>query len=383
MLVSPYTIAFPDHYEMEGLRTVHQQWVNLADTSSSMHRLYQSPLWWNDLRASKQDGELLAGLVRDRNGRLIGVAPLQLHTHFLTFEVAARPLWKTPVRSVSLLGSQPLLPEDDNAYAELFRAIWETFPNCDGIYMDSLPTDSFCWRFLGRSAEIQKHSIVHLSDGLRPHHVIDLPDSFPQYVSQFSPHGQRILRQRVRQLRERAGGRLDLVRVETDGDAAVFLDAAKRVARNSWQHRRIGPRLVDRPDQRERLIAHAASGLLRCYLLRCAKTPCAYLVGYQFGDVFHAVETCYDQAFSKSSPGTVLLYLMIEDLITRSPARTLDFGVGDSAHKRRFANRQSEDAAVWVFRKTLVNRLRIGSHTAFHLAVRGARAMLRRGALAR
>ena len=108
----------------------------------------------------------------------------------------------------------------------------------------------------------------------------------------------------------------------------------------------------------------------RCYLLQAADKPCAFLVGYQYGDVFQSAELGFDANLSRFSPGTVLMYLLIEDLHKHRPVRLLNFGVGDATYKMRFGNISSTDRSLLLMRKSIRNRLITSGHKALDDSVR-------------
>ena len=118
--------------------------------------------------------------------------------------------------------------------------------------------------------------------------------------------------------------------------------------------------------------------MLRSYLLRCGERPCAFVLGYQHGDVYHYAEIGYDRDFTNFSPGMVLYYLLVRDLFAHRPPSTLNFGRGDADYKQRFGNVQREDVSIFLMRKTHRNRLRVGSHSAFRSFVSAARRAVRR-----
>jgi CelD/BcsL family acetyltransferase involved in cellulose biosynthesis len=113
----------------------------------------------------------------------------------------------------------------------------------------------------------------------------------------------------------------------------------------------------------------ARRGLLRSYVLYGANAPCALVLGYQFGDVFHYAEIAYDQTFGRFSPGTALLYLLIEDLTGHRSPRLVNFGIGDAGYKREFSNIHAEDASVLLLPKNAANAVRRRCHGAFRSLV--------------
>lgn len=117
----------------------------------------------------------------------------------------------------------------------------------------------------------------------------------------------------------------------------------------------------------------ASRGLLRSYLLRCNGKSIAYVFGYQYERVYHYVEIGYDPAVAEWSPGSVLLYLLVKDLIEGGGIGTLYFGFGESFYKKCFGNSTFPSTTVWLLRKTLSNRLHSFNHAAFRRGLAVAR----------
>ena len=72
----------------------------------------------------------------------------------------------------------------------------------------------------------------------------------------------------------------------------------------------------------------AERGLLRCYVLTAGDRTCGICVGYQGRDTLHHIQTGYEPSFAKYSPGTVLHYLLYEDVILSRPPKRDSFGYG-------------------------------------------------------
>lgn len=180
-------------------------------------------------------------------------------------------------------------------------------------------------------------------------------------------------------LREHGGGRLSMRRIEQSRDVPFFVDGADYVVQRSWQGARSGEELIDRGQKWQRMLTDLADrGILRSYLLLCADKPCAYVLGYQFRGVFYYVQIGYDQALSQYSPGTSLLYMLIEDLIVYNKASLLTFGFGDNNYKQEFGNLRSQDALMILLRKNGLNRSRRFFHSAFRKTGQSLRKYLRR-----
>jgi CelD/BcsL family acetyltransferase involved in cellulose biosynthesis len=167
--------------------------------------------------------------------------------------------------------------------------------------------------------------------------------------------------------------------VEAEDQLEAFLEAAERVRARSWQGRKLTewsyadqPALVG-PE----LKGLARAKILRSYLLECGGEPCAYIVGYQFDGVYHYREPRFDAALDRLSPGTVLLYLLLEDLFARDRPELLDFCAGIEPYKERFGNQTAKNGALFLFRRNLANRLRHMSLVTFYSGVRLAKRLLK------
>ena len=355
---------------------VRERWGELVRGSESVNVMYASPEWFDLLRETAPASELALAVARDGGGAVAGVVPLQLGSHALQFDVSSRTLHTSRLRAAVVLGSVPMLPPDAALHSRLYSLLLAPELGRDCVYMDAVPGGSLCARpepRAGRGAHL-----TYVPYGSRQSHLLRLGGSAQDHFSKMSSKARGNLHRSIKQLKARGGGRLELVRVEAEGEVDEFLREAAAVSRKTWQHKILGSRVSDTEEERAGFRARARRGLLRSYTLRCGDEPCAFVVGHQYGGVYHYNEVGYDPAYASFSPGTVLLYLLIQDLFAHRPPRLLNFGVGDADYKRRFGNVQMEDASVLVFRKSLRGRLLTASHSGFRALVKAARGVVRR-----
>jgi hypothetical protein len=337
--------------------------------------MYQSLPWFEHLLGTGQGAQARVAVLRDDRGNVVGVVPMQLGEYPLVFSAGRRPLWKFRLSTAYILGGQPRVPGIPTTHDELFRCIWEGVPDLDAVYLKGMPAAGPCWSSLRHGSH---EGIVYAERGVRDLYSITLPDSFEHYLAKFKQKKRYNLKRQVKVLRERGGGALELVRAESDAQIGAFLDDAKIVAQNSWQHR-LSVKDSDDWDEQARVEDLARRGFLRCYLLKSGGTPCAYVIGYQSQGVFHYADIGYDERYAQFSPGSVLLYLLIEDLIEHRSPRLLNFGIGDSHYKSQFATDTTAEASVLLLRRTAPNQLRHAAHRLFRSAGRGAKRVLPRG----
>jgi CelD/BcsL family acetyltransferase involved in cellulose biosynthesis len=349
--------------------SVLRDWMRRVTQTTNHNALFQSPQWFDHLRAiePKADASLLA--VQTNRGVLGGVVPLAREFGELPFSIGRRIFFNARLRTVEVLGGPPLLDEELEIHDQFFATVETTFTDCDTIKITMLPTDSFCWRYLSDSAWIRKRFIVYVPDGATTSHLISLPNTFDDYLRRFSSGTRKNFKRHLRLLREHGSGVVALHRYETEDDVDKFVTDAVPVVRNSWQHKCASGLLDDSPHWRSKLLDLAGRQLLRSYVLKCGGEPCAAELGYQFGGVFHSVQTHYDRRLSKLSPGTMLLYSYLEDLTNHRPPSILSFGFGHSAHKEFFSDIHQENVSVLLVRRRIANRIKVTAHSTFRSCV--------------
>lgn len=356
-----------------------REWTEVMEVEESLNHLYSSPSWFEHLRLADAGEDLRLGLIRDEDGRLAGVCPVRLQPYTLPLDVWSHALARIKLRAVAVPGAEPLFPAKPHLFRRFFDAIFQEFPHCDCVYLPTVAKDNYAWEFFREEAHSSPEYFVYLPYGSRPWHWLKLEGDFESYLlAQMGKKGRYNLRRTVRLLREHGGGSLECERVTSADQIADFLPAAAEVSAATWQRRVLGSRIENSAAQAESLRDLAERRLLRAYLLRCGGRPVAFAIGYQFEQVFHYVEVGFDQSFASFSPGTALLYLIVEDLFRHDSPAILNFGIGDAPYKRRFSNREGRDACVILFRRTLRNRLRRFTHRWFLALVEGAKRILRR-----
>jgi len=361
-----FSISLISPKEVEKFPTLYQDWERLLESKENLELLYQSPQWFEHLLTiDPHYNDLVLGIVKDNFGQTIGIVPIRIDHYTLTFDLSSYMLWKIHLRTASILGSQPLIPQDENIYNQLFMSLMTAFPEIQCIYMGSVPVDSFLWQYLNTDKGNERYWIPQVVDGLQTIHALLLPETFDSYLSKLKRKKRYNLQRQVKLLQDHSGGRLDLIRVESADQISSFLEDAVSIARHSWQQRRIGARIENNQKWYEKLKDLANRGFLCAYLLKCVNEPYAFALGYQFKDVYHYVEIAYDESFAKFSPGTVLLYLLTQDLIKNKSLKKLNFGLSDHPYKQTFGNIHLRGAQILLWRSTFLNRIKRTSHLAF------------------
>jgi len=361
----------PSEWDDPSLR---RRWAEINANSGNVNAIYGSPVWFDLLRARHKPEELAIVVAYDSGDEVIGVVPILFKDHPFQYYISRYPLFTRQLKAADILGSVPMMPGDPQISARLLDLLLhETKVDC--AYLDTVPADNPFLNFAAGTT--RNRHLVYTPGGTRPWHLTRIYANSEEYLSQMSSKTRSTLRKKAKKLAEAGGGELKLTRVDLAHQVAGFIAEAVTVSRNSWQHEILGNRINDSIDERTWNESLADAGLLRSYLLKAGDRACAFVVGYQFNDVFHYVELGYDRQFSEQSPGTVLLHLLIQDLCDHQAPATLNFGMGDGDYKRRFGNMQIEDVSILVLRKTLRNHILVGSHALFRSLVGFARRIIK------
>jgi CelD/BcsL family acetyltransferase involved in cellulose biosynthesis len=115
---------------------------------------------------------------------------------------------------------------------------------------------------------------------------------------------------------------------------------------------------------------------MRCYLLEQNGEPIAFVLGIQWNGDFVYEELGYDPVFAAQSPGTVLLFHIVNDLIARNTPVRLNFGFGDAEYKRLFGNSQMTSASSLILRQSIRPALVIALNRAWGATRRYAKSVV-------
>jgi Acetyltransferase (GNAT) domain len=184
---------------------------------------------------------------------------------------------------------------------------------------------------------------------LREKWVVDLPDSFVQYLETLSSSKLRYnVRRMIRRFADLRKGTLQCI--TAPADVRSFLDSAESVSRLTYQWK-IGHGICADAETIRACSRHARHGLMRCYLLMSESGPCAFVQGVVRGTVYEFLKTGFSPSAAADSPGTVLLMEVIRDLIENTGCQVLDFGYAGWDYKVRFGTRVYETDYLEFCRK--------------------------------
>lgn len=345
------------------------EWQHLLSKVRSRCKLFMSPEWIAHV-ARRQDASVLLWLARDSSGDLVGVVPVRRRDFKLAFDVANRVLWNASLRVAEVMGSQPCLPDCHQLLRALIENVMETWPDCEGVYFDALPSDCFCSRAI-RAQGAGGRSVVYSPYDERPSIVTTICASFDEYMNSKSAKTRSKLRRKLRMITD--SGETKLKRYTDSSDVLGFVEGLSCVSARTWQNRLLGIQYRNDAETCAKFRDLAERQLLRGYLLWRDGQPLAFVVGYQYDGVYYYADVGFDPQAAELSPGTFLLFLILQDLHGYDPPKELNYGVGDAAYKQRFGEVVGTDETVLFLRRGMRNRFLMLSHSGFMAALNGVK----------
>lgn len=257
------------------------------------------------------------------------------------------------VRSLSLQTHCTDLPRD---LAKTLSELPPIPPDCEAVVLPAHPMEGHFPRLKGFFSPV----IRYISKGeLR--YLIHLRGTFEDYTVGFSGRRRSVLTRHVRKFTEFSGGSLEFRVFTRPEEMPEFVKIAATLSQGSYKAK-IGATFEDLSITPEELAAAAARDGIRGYVLYCGgKAVAYYFCREQEGNLLY-VHSAYDPLHAKLSPGTVLLWLILESLFAEQRFEYFDFLWGYYPYKEAFARTSLRVACVFSFRGGARNRALVLTH---------------------
>ncbi len=243
---------------------------------------------------------------------------------------------------------------DELAMSVLWDNILDAEKKVDAIWFDHF---QLCLiDTVKKSSSNSRKSFAHLNNDDIPHYRLRLTDS----VSTRSARTLRKIYGRQRALERRMASPLVIREIRSFREALDFQAQIEHLmSRRRWQALRRGGTfsVVNLKEICDR-------GWLRSFLMTTGETPVAFVLGYQGNGIFVYEDVGYEPTVASFSPGTILLYRLMEILKKEDPPVWIDFGEGEAEYKAALATDVIRVASLMIVRRTapllslfLVNRI--------------------------
>lgn len=352
------------------LGDVRESWKQ-CNRAFSDHTIHCDPDWiFEQFKNEKEDVRVF---LCEKDGQTVGAVPFVRRKQPLLCQLGDLVVAKFPLCVLRLQGYTPNVPTEESAYNALFDSILGT--QFDAIFMNYVNANSLLWKYLLGSPLIQKSFRFYSKRGPEPHLLTRLDGTFESYMQRFSAKTRNTFHRKLKRLRQE--GEVEVVRVTEASQLQEYLSTAGEISRKTWQFKRLGwgMAVADTERLRSKLLFLAERGWLRAYLLKCGGKGCAFITGWQYGSRFYHAMLGFDPAWSSYSVGTVLQWLVLEDLYKTNTPELYDFGTS-AEYKKLFSTESYQEAVVWLFRRRPYPLLADGLHRIFDTASSAGAAVL-------
>jgi len=233
----------------------------------------------------------------------------------------------------------------------------ETAPSSvDGVMLSSLPTEGHLPRLTLLSGWIRY--IPEQYDRYR----VNLQGSFEEYLKKFSSKSRSTLKRKVRNFARFSGGQVTWREFATVSEMQTFIGLASAVSKKTYQESLLRIPFVTNEQFRRDVLQMAEDDKVRGFALFHRDEPIAFLYCPLTQGILLYGRVGYDPDLAQWSPGTVLLYCVLEKLFKEGRYRAFDFGIGEGEHKAFWATDKSHCATIYFWRRTLRNLIIVLLH---------------------
>ena len=224
---------------------------------------------------------------------------------------------------------------------------------------------------MSRTLCFEKNALRYVSyRGKR--YFIDLSSgSFSSYVGKFSAKTRNTLKRKVRHFAEHSGGVIDLRCYLSPEEMTEFRQHAVAISRVTYQSR-IGFGFPETEEFKTSLLDEAQNRRVCGFVLMHDTRPAAFVFCRVNSDIITYTIPGYDPEFAQLSPGTVLLYAILEKLFAERRFRVFDFGGQEWGYKALFATASVDYIRVIWFPITPKNLILVLMHHILRQAWRSA-----------
>ena len=191
---------------------------------------------------------------------------------------------------------------------------------------------------------------------------VDLGQTFAQYSGKFSSKTRSTIRRKIKKFEKEARDGMHWQRYGTPEEMRTFYGHARAVSSRSYQENLLDAGLPEGDDFVDEMLTLAAADRARGYIIFDGERPVTYMYCPITDGVLQYQFLGYDFDYVKWSVGTILHWLAFEDIFAEGRYRYFDFTEGQSEHKRMYSTGGLLCGNVYVFPRTLRNRVLVQAH---------------------
>ena len=327
---------------------------------------------WFRMMALSREGSGVAAIRSREPASLVAVLPLLPMIWSLNLGVAGRCWYRRNLSVLRVCGGDLIEKDvDPRDLTALWRNVTERYPAVQGLWFDHVGSETRGDK-IRRSADGASGFLVQSVFRGLPHYRLKLPPAAEEIRRRRSRESLKKIQGRERALSRAAGAECRLVEIRRPLDWEPYVGKIMDLMSHTWQSRRLGHRF-DASSLRD----VAQAGWLRSFLLLAGESAAAFAFCFQGEGVLVYEQIGYDPAFAKYSPGTILLYRLLDRLYETDTPECVDFGEGEAEYKSLLADEVTSVDGLMVLRRSYGMALLLALHGLGTTLSHGGRAFVR------
>lgn len=214
--------------------------------------------------------------------------------------------------------------------------------------------------------ELTKNTIRYVPGQYRRYYI-DIQGSFSEYLGRLPSKERLELRRKRRRFAESSGGVQYYREYRLPGEMTEFYELSREISKRSFQGK-LGVGIPNSEKFRSDLVRLAGEGRVRGFLLLHRGCPVAYEYCRVYGDCLTGELCGYDPEMRRSSPGSVLMFCILEQLFREQIFQYWDFGTGEAKYKAFLSTGSRTCADVYYLSRNIKNSGIIAAHCALRAA---------------
>ncbi len=232
----------------------------------------------------------------------------------------------------------------------------------DLICLNHVKVDSLLYKF---SQTLPAYFCRGRFNKIEVHWSMTVPEDIEDFYQARTRNHRHNLKKKVRRFEKEFSGRTKIVTYRHENELEEAATAAEKISSRTYQHG-LGVGFIYDSALRSMLSTAAEKGWMRMSIIYVDEEPCAFQLGFYYGNMYYLDQVGYDHDWGKWSIGTVLFIKVLEDLCKEPSINRFDFGFGDADYKRNYSDRKHDEETVYIFAPRLYPMMIKGLKSTFH-----------------
>jgi hypothetical protein len=316
-------------------------------------------------------------IVLENEGKREAILVGRLDNRVLSFNIGYFRAFRFRVRCVTILYGAVHGKSSPETIKALLQEVMASLRRgeADVASFEFVPVESELYRLATTVPGLMARDSWPAKQG---HEIVTLSEDVEDIFNRMSRARRKHTKSRMKKLQKHPEGPARIVCYQDESELNRLFADAERVACKTYQ-RGLNAGFADRSDIRMRLQLAARKKWLRGFVLYLGDRPIAFWIGTIYGDTFLGEYTGYDPEFAQISPGTYLMFVVLERFCKRingDNVKQVDFGLGAADYKAAISSTSWQEAKIFIFSPTLKGMRLKGAKTLARLIDGTARNLL-------